>query len=89
MINEQLNRIMNYYMKKSWQNGAPSKEERKKVSARLNVLRKISWTWIDNIYDLEGVAKYGDTIESNRVWTLAYHTKEEYMNDKNKDNESN
>nr|WP_297656663.1 hypothetical protein [uncultured Prevotella sp.] len=80
MINEQLNRIWDYYMKKSWQNGAPSKEERKKVSARLNVLRKIAWTWIDNIYDLEGVDKYGDTIASNRVWANAYHTKVEYMN---------
>lgn len=82
MINEQLNRITDYYMKKSWRNGCPSHKERVKVFDKIEPLRKVAWSWINNIYKLAGVDQNGDSVASNRVWALQEATKEEYTNNK-------
>ena len=80
MIHEQLNRIMDYYMKKSWKNGCPSHKDRVKVYDKIEPLRKVAWSWINNIYKLAGVDPNGDSVASNRVWALQEATKEEYTN---------
>jgi len=83
MIHEQLNRITDYYTRKSWKNGCPpTHRDLVKVYDKLESLRMAAWSWIDNIYKMAGVDPYGDVAEVNRVWASQEATKEEYTNAK-------
>lgn len=80
-MNEQKNRIINFLMRDSWKNGAPSKNVRCKVLEKVKKIESIYNRYVDNIYNIHKIDRwFGSVEESDNVWFNAYHTNKEYMN---------
>lgn len=79
-INEQLMRIMDYYLCSTHR---ADEEARKRIYNKVLRIDKTAVKYVDNIYKVAGVDPIHNTLaEVNRVWLHFGATKEQYTNNK-------
>ena len=79
-INEQLMRIMDYYLCPTYR---ANEETRERIYNKVLKIDKTAVRYVDNIYKVAGIDPIHDMpSEVNKVWLYFKATKEQYTNNK-------